>query len=285
MALTKSELQKFAKKTSPSQYMAYREFLAELFRQAKAADESLTYARFAELLGFPPSNVIDHIIKGRRPLSLKNAGRIAESLRLSAKEQKYLFALVEYLHATSIAKREAALSRVFDIKEKVLPDKLSKLELEYFTAWYHPVIGEMTRLPEFESDPQWIADHVRPRIRPEQARRSLELLERLGIIVYDKKRERYVRTAKDPSTGPETTGHAVRGYHEEMLEVAKFSLTEVVSEGRDVSALTLCLDAAAAAKIKDIIRKLQREALGIEGEVQEPTQVYQVNVQLFPTTK
>ena len=279
--MKKGDIKKIALICNPSKFLDYRKFLAALYEQSTQIDSALTYKQFAELLGFPASNVLDHVIKGRRPLSTKGGERINRSLYLKASERDYLLELIQYTNSRSSTERDAAFENMLSLKDKALPEDLSKSELEYFTEWYHMVIGEMTKLVNFNSDPEWIAKTIVPRIRPEQARKSLDLLMDLGIIEYDKKNKRHVRTSKDPSTGHETEGLAVTSFHKQMSDISKNALK--MNEGvRDLSAMTLCLDEKTFEEIKTSIHKFQRKVLEQDGKVKSPETVYQLNIQLFP---
>src|SRR5207245_2584539 len=105
------------------------------------------------------------------------------------------------------------------------------------------------------------ASKVFPRIRPEQARRSLALLTELGFIVYDDQQERHVLCQETVSTGDEVQSMFVVRYHQKMIEIGRESITLVHESERDVSAITVCVSTEASEKMKREIQLFRKQML------------------------
>ncbi len=236
-------------------------------------------------LGFSATAVMQHITQGRRPLSPKAAEKIVKALKLRSVERRYLLLLVEYCNTNSNAARERAFDGLLELKDKVLASETDRNELEYFTKWYHVIIGEMTRLAGFDPDPAQIAKALLPTIRPEQVKASLSLLKQLGIIDWSEEKKTWIRADKSLSTGHEARGHAIQGCHQQMIDLGREALTKVTQKERDISTMTLCLTAEGFQKVKAMIHSFQMQVLTEEARTGMGEQICQLNLQFFPFTK
>ena len=106
----------------------------------------------------------------------------------------------------------------------------------------------------------------------------------LGLLVRD---EAGRLSQGEPllSTGAEVRNLYVARYHLAMLERAALSIEEVPAEQRDISSLTLCLGADGIRRLKLRLRAFRRELLELSSLEQEPRQVVQLNLQLFPLSR
>lgn len=270
----------------PSAFLDYRVFLESLYahlKQARGGDYS--YQRFAEDLGFKATTVMHQIVRGYRPLTVKAAAKVVKAMDLRGTERKYFMALVEFGNAKQSAAREELFEKLVALKAETLPDETDKDTLEYFSEWYHPVIRELVGTKGFEPDPAWIAGRIGPKIRAEQAKESLELLARLGLIKWDDEKKTFVQTQSRVSTGHRVKGMALARYHQKMIDHAREALTRVSSKRRDISALTLAVDEATAEKLRGMIHAFQLQLLDTAEKAGSGDQVFQVNIQLFPFTE
>ncbi len=278
-------LAKTSSSVAPSGYLDYRLYLKAVFEAVKQQLGSYSYRAFAEDLGFGPTTVMHQIVSGYRPLTLKAAQRVAGPLGLKSIERRFFLALVEHGNTKLAAKRDELFKRLLELKGETLAEELDKDRLEYFSAWWHPVIRELVGARGFKDDPDWIAKKIAPRLRPEQAKESLALLDRLGLIERDAETGKLRQTQKRISTGHRIKGMAIAGFHREMIDLAREALTRVPAQRRDVSALTVCVDEATAQRLKAMIHAFQLQLLDEAEKATDGDEVYQVNIQLFPFTE
>ena len=269
----------------PTRYLEYRGWLEHLYLCAKQNIEHYSYIQFSGHLGFGENNVLHLIIRGKRNLSPKALDKIVEILQIKGTERLYLESLVRYCNSRKSEEREELFQRMLQLKSKVLTSPMEQNQLEYYSEWFHPVIREMTAMADFRSDPYWIADHVVPRILPEQARKSLELLDGLKLISYNEELKRHQQTQSIVSTGEEVASHAVVRYHQRVLELARDAITRVDPEKRDISAVTVAVSEETAQMMKAEIQAFRKRLLALAEKDESPDRIYQVNFQLFPFTK
>ncbi len=279
-------LKNIRKQLAVSKFLDHKEYLEAIYQTMKKEMGSYSYTQFAEDLGFAPSNIIYVLIKGQRPLTTKTGHRIADALELRGGERKYWDDLVAYFQSTGAPERETLLEQLVEQKSRTIADSDDLLaQLEYFTEWYHIAIYELSFIPFFNDDPQEIAAQLLPRIRVDQAKKSLSLLEKLGLLVRDQATGRLVPTQARMSTGHEILSMALLRYHQKVLELAKQALMTIAVEEREISATTMAVSAAKMPRIKKELRACRKKIMDLAAEDPEAERVYQLSMQLFPLTR
>ncbi|MBF0443270.1 MAG: TIGR02147 family protein [Oligoflexales bacterium] len=271
----------------PSGFMDYKTYFSCIYQYLKEHDNNYTYLQFAEDLGFSATNIMNHIIQGRRKLSIKAGEKIAEALFLPYEEKKYFFTLIRYCSAKNAKDQEEYFKELYNIRGRGLPSSIDQENMKYFSKWYYPVIGELARLDEFRSDPEWIIKKLFFSIRPKQAEEALEILEKIGILRFDRQLDRHFRTELDLSTPKEIAGMATTSYHIQMMELGMHAINKIPGRNRCINALTISVPEDAAEKIRQMMHNLQMEILAIEANHKNlPDQtIYQINIQLFPVSR
>ena len=282
--MKKSEFRKLAGNLSPSSFLSCKDYLRSLYFHLKKHIDPYTWPLFANDLGFSPSNIIQHFVKGRRPLTEKSADRTILSLKMKGLERRYFLKLVEYENAKNGVEAEASFRDLLIIKEKIIPKQIDKDLLSYYSVWQNIVISEMIQIGNFDDDYHAMTKFLAFDFHPEKLKNSLDLLKRLGIIYFDANKKLWKRTKKNLSTGHEATGHAVAHFHQSALDNAKKSISVIARDQRDFSSSTLCLTQDQFQKIKMMIHQFQSQALSEEDFSKNPDKVYQLNIQFFPVT-
>jgi uncharacterized protein (TIGR02147 family) len=280
----KNILKSLCETVLPSDHLSITNYLQALYNEAKKECGTYSYTKFAEHLGFGPTNIMHQFIKGRRALTHKSGERILSGLGLNGLERRYFLNLLDLANSRDSASRELAMTALLDLKNKALPDEFDKDCLEYYSRWYHPVIRELVGIQKFREDPEWIAATLTPTVRPAQAAGSIELLKRLKLIRYDEAKGRLVQADQRVTTGHRVRNMALIQYHQQMIEIAKQSLTAIKGQKRDVSALTISVDTRSAEKIKSMIHDFQLSLLEVAEHSADPDQIYHINIQFFPVT-
>ena len=284
MAPAKEKWSELTAKLSPTDYLDYRQYLSALYLKKKAASKRYSYMQFAEDLGFSKTNVLYLVIKGKRPLSVKAGQKIIAVLGLTGVPKNYFDTLVRYQNAKIATEREKLFQTLRDLKARSIDSTKLKAQLDFFSEWYHTAIYEMTMMADFSSDPRWIVDHIEPRIRPEQARKSLHLLEALGLVAFHKEEGRHFPTQARVSTGDEIASVAITRYHQKMIEIGRESITRVADSNRDISSITISIPLPQLAKYKREISMFRKKLLAMADSEEDKDTVFQMNVQLFPLT-
>jgi len=278
-------IQSIASRVPVTRYLDYREYLQAVYLALKQELGSYSYLSYADDLGFSKTNVVHLIIKGKRPLTDKAADRISSAFDMRSNERKYFEQLVGFQNSHDPIEREMLMQNLLHYKNKDVHSEESHDQLEFFTEWFNVAIYELAFTPYFTDDPKDLAGLLTPRIRPEQARKSLELLQRLGLLRQDEKGGRLMPTRNRVTTGDEIASLAIIRYHQKMIDLGKESLTAVEASLRDISAISIAIPEARLPELKKEISDLRKKLLSMaEGETQADS-VYQVNFQLFPLSR
>ena len=120
-------------------YLDYRDYLRALYLAIKKHREKYSYTQFAEDLGFSKTNVIYLMIIGKRPLTLRSAQRISQSLGFSELRKRYFELLVRFQNSRNAKEREDHFRELLTVRSSTMSPVDTKTQLEVFTEWYHPV--------------------------------------------------------------------------------------------------------------------------------------------------
>jgi uncharacterized protein (TIGR02147 family) len=191
---------------------------------------------------------------------------------------------VAFNQAESEEDKNEAFERVAASQRFRKARRLDRAFFNYLSHWYYPAIREMVARIDFREEPKWIAKQLIPQIKPAEAANCLELLLELGLLKRNGQ-GRLERGEASVATGHEVRGLAIRNYHRQMLERAADSITLVTSELRDISALTVCIEAETVAELKERFHDFHEVLLDRCDRDEKPTAVYQINLQLFPLTQ
>lgn len=267
-----------------SDYSDYRSYLAALYQAAKALNASYSYALLSLELGLSSTNGFS-VIQGKRDLSEKTATRISDKLQHSASQKKYFLALIRQEHAKTSLEREEAFQELIEIKQRQLPSDADRRQLAFFKHWYHAAILELLGLPHASDKPEWISENLRPSVSVPKVKQSLDLLQELNYLSFDKTKERLFPTEATISTGNEVERLAIFSYHRQMLELATQAMDIIPAEERDIGAITLRVSTQLHEQMKEEIIALRKRFIALANESSESEEILQVNFQLFPLSK
>jgi len=249
------------------------EILRENFVERIARNDSYSLRAFARDLEISPA-FLSQILNGRRKPSLRQA------IRLSAKLEFDEFERNDFLRSLANIQEESAKASVQRVGKRQ-PDVLT-LELDRFrlvSDWYHGVILELMRTPDFRPSGGWIAKKIG--ISASEAGSAIKRLARLGLIRTEDRR--WERTQSHVFFPTRHADVATKKFHRAMIGKAMDSLSSSEQrdyEARDISGITMAIDPKrlGIAKKKIAVFRKQMSALLSKGETSE---VYQLNVQLF----
>ncbi|MFO0745036.1 MAG: TIGR02147 family protein [Myxococcota bacterium] len=268
----------------------YRQFLRAFVPFLRATKPTFSYRNFAKRAGFSSPNYLKLVTDGLRNLAPESADKFALGLGLAKREQDIFRLLVGLANARTDDERNALLGR---LRERVMTDESARLREDQFAVydlWWALVVREMATLPGFRLDADWIARQLRPRIRPREAQRALDLLLRVGLLV--KTDDGSARPAEQTiTTGPEVQALAVRNYHRAQLGLASQALEDIPREERNITSVAVVLNRAQYEEVIAEIGKARRRILEIadnpaRAQADAPTsEIYQAIFSLFPVTQ
>ena len=281
-------MKKFTKASSgikPSWYTDYRSYIAKEYEFYKKNLKPYSYNRFTADLGLGNSNLMYHLVKGNRPLTIKTARKIANGLGLTGNERMYFIRLVDFQITDAPEKRQDAFQKLLVAKSRCTSSHWNRKSLDFFNHWYHSAIYELLRLDNCQDSSSWIARHLKPTLPESKIKKSLELLEECQMLSFDESKGKLVPTEARISTGQEVRGIVFKSFHSQMISLALAALSKESGVDRDISSVTLGFSPEALPELKKVIAEFRQKVLQLEERFQGRNQVMQVNIQAFPLTK
>jgi uncharacterized protein (TIGR02147 family) len=217
---------------------------------------------------------------GTRNLTLDMASRFAEALGLSGDAGEYFVQLVRLGQGRTSLERSRVYEKLATFKAYRRKRTLDLAHAAYHSRWYIPAVRELAGRADFRADPKWIAGRLLPPIKPSEARAALDTLLEIGLL--QEENGKIVQSEPLITTGPEMHALHIANYHRMMMQKAAESIDFVPSERRDISAVTLLVGAGGMARVKQRIIRFRRELLELALAEKQPTQVVQMNFQIFP---
>lgn len=269
----------------PEDHSDYRSYLREMVGYLKATRPQFSYRYFSRVAGFSSPNFLKLVAEGQRNLTPASIAKFAKGLGLDDRERDAFENLVLLTYAKSDEERNRYYQRLRQGDRA--PNRTQRLEaaqFDVYSHWWVLPTRELLLHPDFQEDPRWIARQLRPRVRPQDAKLALELLERVGLVTRDEA-GRLRPSETNISTGPRVRSLAVRNFHRTMMTLAGEALETVPIDARDVTGLTISLTPAKYREVRTRLERFRREILELLGAPEEGAEVYQLSLQLFPLTK
>lgn len=275
-------------KKSVFEYEDYREYLRYVFDAAKALNHRYSLRSFSNKLGFQSKDFILRVMNGEKNLTLSSIVKIANGLNLDENEYNYFEALVFYGQAETDEEKEKFHKRLGDLVAVYRFTQQALLtrayQYEVYSHWYYSAIRSLIGMYGFDGDYKALGKKLLPPISEAQAKNSVDLLERVGLVKKDRKGN-WVLNNPAISTGDKVIQQAFCNYHKECLSLASESITGISAAERNVSSVTVGISGESYKKIVKCINEFRKKISMIANEDESGGRVYQMNMQLFPISK
>lgn len=265
----------------------YRKFLEDYYEQKKSTDSSFSYQLMSERAGLNKGFVYN-VIKGKRKLSKSNLLKICGAIGLNKTETDYFENLVGFNQAKSLNEKKHYFDKLnrykYKDKTKTEIQLIRKDQYEFYSTWYHSAVRSIIDMYKFNGNYAWLARMVHPSISVKQAKHSVELLTKLGII-QKQKNGFYEISDKNITTGKEITGLAIQNFHSECADLSKKAIQDLPKDERNITGLTMGISQSTYSRICEKILKFQNQIAEIVNEDSCADRVYQLNFHFFPMSK
>jgi uncharacterized protein (TIGR02147 family) len=261
------------------EYSDYHPLLADIYEERKKANVHFSHRFIAGKLGIT-AGYVTKILQGQRDLSHRLVPRIVEFFGFKKKEAEYFEALVAFNHSKTHTDKKRSFEKLLSLKPASI--RLVSLDqYELFDKWYYLAIREIIAVFPVNDDAEALAKLVAPQIKPAEAKKALELLNRLELIRKDN-RGHYRPVDPVWSTGTETRSVALNNFHISSLDLAKQAFDRFPREKRNMSTLTLSISQADYSWIEEEMVQFRRKLLDRAGKAIFPDRVYHFNFSVFP---
>ncbi len=258
-------------------------WLGAEFDARSESDASLTQRRFSELCGYKSSGALSLIVSGRRRISRAAGDRISKALGLEPAEKSHLRRMIDFSLTEDFEERAALLRKMSATQRFANEWKGTVDAAAFYRTWTLPVLRELTSLPDFREDPEWLSERLHHEIRPQDAAAALAELKQLGYLQRDPD-GRLRATNPIVATPAELKSDALKHHQREMMSLAGDALDSQTRERRDMRVMTVAISENQASKLKAMLTQFHMEVLDMISEDEPIEVVYQMNTQLFALT-
>lgn len=264
-------------------FLDYRDFLRGYYEHKKAG-RGFSYRAFSRRAGLKSPNYLKLVIDGERNLTPAMAERFGEACGLRGSGLRFFVDLVAFNQAKTSEERAERYRDLTGHRSFRKAQRLDLKHAEYHSEWFIPAVRELAHRADFRADAAWIATQMMPRISQSEAERALQVLSELQMLQEDEDGG-VSPTDALVTTGPQTKWVHIGEYHRVMMQRAAESIDLVPAAERDISSLTLCVDAGKLQEIKAQLRVLRQSLLALADDSVDPARVIQINFQLFPLSQ
>ena len=261
-------------------YIDYRRYLREAYEERRKENSKFSYRFIAGKVGFSSPGFFANVLSGKKDISLKLALKFAELFKLGRKEREYFETLVLFNKASGASEKKEYLDRLLALRGTRVK-KVEAHQWEYFEKWHHAVVRELIAIKPFRGDYRALAAMVNPPIGVPEARKSIELLERLGLIRKGNDGI-YERTDAAISAGDAISQALIGAFQLQAMDLAKHALDAFPSGTRNFSTLTMSVSGPTYLAMLEELRGFRRRLLDMAQASDQVDRVYQMNFHVFP---
>lgn len=284
-----SEMQKdMNKRINVFDYTDYRKYLAEYYSSQKTINPAFSYRYFAKKAGISSSGFYKELIDGKRSLSRSLILKFSGAIKHSKKEAEYFESMVYFSEASTVEERKLYFNKMMSYYESKAY-RLLREQYEYFSQWYYIVIRELISFVRLKDDFRGLARMLNPPIREDQARKAVNILEKLGLIEKDSEGY-YSRTSPIITTGYPLDDARVNflnviNFQKEMMKMAQEAYNRHSFKKMDMSTLTLSVSEQTFREMKEEIANFRKKLLSMAEKDDHPDRIYQLCHFFYPMTR
>lgn len=241
------------------------EHLERTFAERSRKNPQYSLRAFARALELD-SSTLSSLIRRKRPLTAKMAKKLIERLEIKDPAQSQMLLL------GAIGTPDTNSGPHYDV--------LSMETAEVISSWEHFAILSVLELDRFKADSRSISHRLNVPIGI--VLDCLTRLEKLGLV--QSKKGIWSLTGKNMSTPNDIPSATLRRHLRQYIERGLESLENDPVDRRDITGITMAIDAAKLPEAKKLIQDFRRRLAAVL-ENGKKNSVYRLNVQLFPLSK
>ncbi|MFW5774919.1 MAG: TIGR02147 family protein [Chitinivibrionales bacterium] len=263
-------------------YYDYRKYLRDVYEELHTKNPHFSYRYIREKTGMDPGFLVK-VFNHQKNLPEKSIPGFIKLLKLKKKRADYFESLVLFGRAKSDIQKKAFFEKLLSLKEPG-SCRVDADAYEFYTKWYYTAIRELLGFYPFCGDYAELANLLTPPIKVSEAKKGVQLLERLNFIEKDAL-GKYRLKNRFITTGELCQSIAVREFQKQTIRLASDSLESIPREKRDISTITATLSEEGFKKLQKRLADFRREILSLANEEQHANCAYHINFQLFPISK
>ena len=269
-------------------YTDYRNFLGDFYKDQKSNNPHFSYRYFAGKAKISSIGLYKDVVAGKQSLSRRVIAKFSEAMGHSRRESEYFEAMVFFAEAKTVEERKLYFERMMachESKARIIDSS----QYEYYSQWYYSAVRALLSFYPFDgADFASLAKKLSPSIKTEQAKKAIEVLERLGMIRKNDD-DAYEPSDQIITTGTLQNDRQVRAlsiinFQRNILSLAAEAYDRYSQRQMDMSTLTLSMSKETRQLIKEEAAAFRKKVLSLAENDMNPQCVYQLNCQFFPLT-
>ena len=268
-------------------YTDFRKYLTNYYAERKRNNPRFSYQIIADKAGIKSKGFIYNIINGKKILSKSNIFKLSKALEHNQYEADYFENCIAFSQSDDTIERKTLLEKLNKAKnirkEPSRTQLLRKDQYEFISNWYHVMVRSIIGMYGYKGDYRKLAKMVNPPITATQAKHSVQLLEKLGLINRGENGDCTLSEA-GLTTGKDVTSIAFQNFHLSCIDLAKRAISVFPQNKRNMTGLTLGISEKSYDRICDEIRMFQTKIMEIANTDKEANRVYQLNFHFFPAS-
>lgn len=265
-------------------YTDYREFLRDHYNLSKKTRANFSYRSWSREAGINAPAFFKYLIEGKRGLTKQSILKVIKTLNLDNNEAQYFEQLVFFNQADNESDKNHFLSNMLRTQTTSNVHKLNPEAYEYFSKWYHVVIRELVCMIDFKDDYTILSRYTIPAITAAEAKSSVTLLTRLGLVSKDQN-GRYKQTNSILSGVDTIKNVALWCFQKEMVNKALEAFDRFPANERSMSGITVSISEDTLQLYHEKIRTFRKELLQLADSDKSPTRVYTMTINLLPMSR
>lgn len=227
----------------------------------------------AKKLNVSPS-LLCLLCKGKRPLTEENINLWSSVLGWNVQEVSWLKQLIIFEFSKPEEKEKAFmnLSR-FQEYQKNSDDVVT---FKYLKKWWNVAIREMSELPDFVEDPEWISERLVFKVPLPEIRKSLNFLNKHKLLAK-------YGNLRSLNCDRDVYKLSLSGFHDQILGKAVESIYKIPSDERYILGHTMTVPEGKFLEAKLILEEALRKISSLHSE-KEAEDVYHFSFLGFPLT-
>jgi uncharacterized protein (TIGR02147 family) len=267
---------------SVKNYWDYRDFLKDFYTEKKKENNWFSLRYMGSKVSIDPSHLVK-IFQHQRHIGNSSIDVFIKHCELSGSGAEYFAHLVRFNKAKSDRDSKTFYEKLLSLKGAGAKT-LEKSKYEFYTQWYYSAILTLLDFFPFSGDYAALAAKVSPPISEAKAKKSIELLLKLGLIKKTQE-GKFCLTNKIVTTGDHGHSIAVRTFQEETMRLAIEALERHPPEKRNISTVTITISETNLDRVNELISQFQESLLQLAKDEHHPDKVFQLNLQLFPLSQ
>jgi uncharacterized protein (TIGR02147 family) len=262
------------------EYTDYRLYLRDFYEYTKKQKPYYSFRFIASRVGINPGFIF-RLMSGKTHIGPKKIEVFAELLELQGKQCEYFIELVRLGKAKRDEDIEESLKRLQLIRG-VQYTTIADDQMEFFSKWHHMAMRSLLSIHPFDGkNYRRLGAMLVPSLPADDARESVNLLVRLGLVHLDK--NGFFEVADTfISTKEKWSSVAIQDYQRTSIELSLKALEDLPKNVRDISTVTFTCSKNQLEILRERLQEIRQEMLMLSQDCQDEDHVMQLNLQLFP---